>query len=58
MEDINFLKQLYNNLSTVYTRGQDSDTLVDCRRALYDYIMFKQEQLQQPQQVETQPKEE
>ena len=49
-KDLQLLANIYNNLLTIHTKGQDSFIFVDNLRALENFIMSKQKELQKPKE--------
>ena len=44
-ENINYLFSIYKNLLTISTKGEDSFAMTDSLRALYNFLVEKQKEL-------------
>lgn len=51
-EELQQLANIYNTLLSVHTCGEDTFIMTDCMRALSNYIMTKQKELQEENKEE------
>lgn len=49
-EDLVLLSQIFNTLSLVSTRGEDTMLMGDCLKVFKEFLMVKQQEIQEQQE--------